>query len=278
VATACLGLVPSPLRVYAAKLGLAPAEEDSLPKRFGRHLEGLLEELYEEHTGRTIARSQVFVCNEHPLYRYHATLDAVCADGTLVEFKTLTPLHRAYRDQLGNEGTDYIPEPWLVQCHHQMGLACREHMDLAVLVGNSEFKVYTVRREPRLECLMWEAERRLWDCIHRREEPLATTAADARVLAALHPGAEGTVELDLGDALDVEMYESLGVEIRARTAQRERIRAGLLGRLGDAACGTLPDGRLVTRRVIEHAEAVRKVKAYREVRLAITKARDSDGW
>lgn len=276
-APACLGLSGSPLEVYCRKLGLLDDEEETLPMRVGRHMEPLLERLYEERTGRTIARSQVYVRNDDPPYRYHSTLDAVCTDNTVVELKTVGLRNRAYLDRLGEEGTDEVPEAWLVQCHHTLGVVALDQMDLAVLIGNDDFRVYSIRRDECLAERIREAERELLDRILRRDPPPPIQPWDARLMAAVYPRAEGEIDFGEDDAREALCFEELGQALAKLERERVAHKLAVLEAMREAKVARLPDGRRIKRTVIVHEACTRDVKAYREVRITFTKGRNGYG-
>jgi predicted phage-related endonuclease len=216
---AVLGLDPyrSALDVFLDKIGQAPPRED---------------------TGRRIEATQVFL--RHPGGILTATLDALAAVNRPVEFKTLNMNHRAYVEQLGEDGTDEVPETWQCQVQAQLLVAGADEADLAVFVGG-DLRHYTIRRQMAVHAAILGRVHAFWaEHVLAKVPPPATRASDARALHALYPEPEGEVELpaeaaDLVDDLDFHAEARLEHE-----KARDEAKARLLAALGPAKVGRLP--------------------------------------
>lgn len=92
-----------------------------------------------------------------------ADVDGIRADGRIVEIKTA-------RTQMGwgEEGTDEIPDYYKTQVQHYMTVLGAKSCGVAVLIGASDFRIYTVESDPELESLLIEAETDFW---HNHVEP-----------------------------------------------------------------------------------------------------------
>jgi putative phage-type endonuclease len=193
---AVLGLSPykTALQLWAEKVGHPGATEPSgIHLRFGQHLEPFVASEYERVTG--LHTSEVGYPIFHPEHGFmFASIDRLVtnseeeqatANGRVVAQKILECKTASVfsRGEWGAEGTDQVPTAYLLQCAWYMAVADCDRADLAVLLGNNDFRVYTVKRDIRLEGLMIDQAQRFWfDHVLACEPPPPQTAEDALLL------------------------------------------------------------------------------------------------
>lgn len=267
-AAAALGLSPfeSPRELYLRKIGELPDAEENEAMLWGNILEPVIAAEYARRTGNAVSRCQVELRAEHGGAPLGATLDGLTEAGWPVEFKTINAWSAR---EIGEEETDELPPHWLVQGHQQMLLAQADRVDFAILVGGQRLEIRTVTRNEALLGQMLLMLPAFWGHVQRREPPPLQHRADRQIMHLIYPGCEGEVDLGDGDAEDVERWQSLGAEIRAAETRREDFKASILERLGNAARGRLPDGRIVTRRiqVMPDQTITRKGYTYTDLRI-----------
>lgn len=251
-AAAVLGLsrYKSALAVWLDKVGQAQPEAMNDAMRWGLWLEPALATAYTERTGLAA------VVPPRALYRHPdrfwqiASPDRL-AEGRIVELKTAG--HRQ-ANEWGDEGTDEIPEPYLIQVQHQMSVLDLPRADVAVLIGGQDFRVYSVARsEPLIERLT-EIEGDFWEHVLRREAPPAdwTHPATPQLIESMYQPNDGkTVMLPPEAEKLVELYEFYADQARDGDTAKKQVRAELVALLGDASLGLLNDGRRVKRKVTE---------------------------
>lgn len=274
-AAAVLGLDPhrSPLGVYLAKTGALPPEEPGEAAEWGLRLEPLIAEVWQERTGRRIVERQVFA--RSPVDPFSATLDALDEHGVPVEFKTISALRA--RGALG-EGGDELPPGWIVQAHMQMFLVGADRVDFAVLVGGQQLRTdFAVERNDDLLTTMLPDLRAFWGRVQERIPPPPSVPSDARLMAALHPGVVGEMELRGDDAYAAQRYVELGQKIRVMEGERELRKAGLLAAMGPCARAIVPGLGVLSRRVVKVDAATVDRKAYSFIDLRLKKGGDLDG-
>lgn len=260
-AAAVLGLSPydTPLSLYLRKLGKIPEPEETLRLRMGNLLEPTIAQLYVEQTGETIEATQVF--GRHPELPFvTATMDLRPATPRkAVECKTMEVFAR---HKLGEEGTDDLPEHWLVQAHQQMAVFDLDQIDFAVLVGFDSFRVFHVHRdEGLLQCVL-EGVENFWRLHVVPRNPPRASAMDAEVLKHLRPTPGVTVSLD-GYADDqAQQYLKLGEQIKVLEETRDGHKARLMQLLGDAEEGFTPSGLRIARKVVIKPEKLVKGTSY----------------
>jgi putative phage-type endonuclease len=238
---AALGVSPfdTPIDIWQRKIGKAPPVAETDAMRWGKKLERVIQEEYEERTGETLA-TQVFA--RHPERPWMtATLDGLTPAGKVVEFKTASAFAREWGDE-----ADEVPMQYLVQLHHQMVVVGATEADLAVLIGGQDFRVYSVRQDADLARHVRTGAERFWRCVETRTPP-DWGRLDAKALAVLHPRCEGSIDLDADTVAAVALYEQYGLNIEFAEKQREACKLQILTAMGDAQFGALPDGRRVKR-------------------------------
>ena len=151
----------------------ASDDSDPLHLRFGRHLEPFVAHEYERLTG--------FMTHEHPntiRHPVHPHLFAhvdrlVSRDGgpvvddagticttTLLECKTASVFNGSL---WGDVWTDQVPPAYLAQCVWYTSITGCKEAHLAVLLGNSDFRVYVIKHDEDLAQVMVDAALRFWD-------------------------------------------------------------------------------------------------------------------
>ena len=151
----------TPLDVYNSKVE-EPIEVDNVSMEWGRRLEPVIREKYAEAVGMEVTIPPFMF--QHPEHTFMiADVDGIRTDGRIVEIKTA-------RTQMGwgEEGTDEIPDYYKTQVQHYMTVLGAKSCDVAVLIGASDFRIYTVESDLELESLLIEAEADFW---HNHVEP-----------------------------------------------------------------------------------------------------------
>ncbi len=242
-AAAVLGVSPydAPIDIWQRKLNIVGEKECSEQMLWGNLLEPVIAAEYQRRTGMAFTGTQLFF--RHPERPWMtATLDGLRADGRIAELKTAG----AWAREWGDEDSDEVPEPYLVQVHHQMAVTGAEVADIAVLIGGQRFQIYTVERNEDLIGLILETEERFWQCVERRIPP-TWGKLDARALAAVYPECSGSVDLDASTSALVAEYETAKKAEKENEEKVETLKSGILAALGTNQFGKLPDGRLVKR-------------------------------
>lgn len=94
----------------------------------------------------------------------------------------------------GDTGTDFVPEPYIMQIQHYLAITGYEEADLAVLIAGSDFRIYNIKRDEGLISMMIEELNNFWhNHVLADMPPQSTSRLD---VAQLHPRDNG----DLAEA------------------------------------------------------------------------------
>ena len=185
---ALLGLSPykSPLAVWMEKTGKEVKPVDSLPLRFGSFAEEFVANEYAKATGFALSADDT--TRIHPQYSFMSgNIDRYVHEEGLhmpatkiLECKTANPFSRA---QWGEPGSDQIPLHYLTQVTWYLAITGIERADIAVLFGNTDFRIYTILRDPELENLVLEKAQHFWhEYVLKNQPPPAQTPEDCQLL------------------------------------------------------------------------------------------------
>lgn len=166
----------------------------ALHLRFGQHAEPFLVREYERCTGlHTRAHAQTLRHPRHGFMFGHVdrlvyASAAKDTDGTgaeneqptaVLECKTASAFSR---QGWGTAGTDQVPTQYLLQCVWYMALTGCPRAELAVLIGNNDFRIYSVARDLQLEEAVIERVERFWrDHVIAGTPPRALRPEDASI-------------------------------------------------------------------------------------------------
>ena len=180
----------TPLEVWMEKTGKETKQSDSLPLRFGSFAEEFVASEYARATGFALLHDEsIYIHPTHPFMSAHIdrfVLGDAIGNGMgntasrLLECKTANPFSRG---DWGEPGTDQVPMSYLCQCIWYMAITGIEQCDLAVLFGNSDFRIYEIVRDLELEVLVIEKAQHFWhEYVLKDVPPPAQTETDYQVL------------------------------------------------------------------------------------------------
>lgn len=265
--------------VYLEKIGVMPPLGDNERMYWGRVLEPVVAEEYARRTGRELINPSIeelpFRHPDHPWVL--ASPDRlVKGESILVQCKTGdSDRDSTGRQVWGEEGTDQIPAGYVVQTTWE-AFTCAPlniiAVDVPVLFRGNDFRIYTVPRSNELIAHLFRIGRDFWARVGRREPPpLDYRHPEAvRLLNLLAPPkAEVSVSLDESALVDADLYLGLGAQASETEKDREAAKARLIARMGEAGRATLPDGREITRKIVNVKAQVRAES--QQVRFHISK-------
>jgi len=252
---AILGLSPyrTPVEVWVRLVrGVDRGLDDGLHLRFGRHAEAFIAQEFERATGlQTHVHAGTIFHPEHAFMFGHVDRlvtgpgEAPLVEGGLLRTDRLLECKTASafsRHDWGEEGTDQVPPAYLMQCAWYLSVTRCQVADVAVLLGNNDFRLYRVERDPELEGLLLSHAQRFWhDHVLPMVPPAPVTPGDA---ALLFPSErEGsTVEASPQVLTTLERYRDLLAQGGALASECERLRAEILSYMGHAG-GLTSGGR-----------------------------------
>jgi putative phage-type endonuclease len=258
-AAAACGFSPykTPLQLYLEKRGLVDGPEENDAMRLGKLLEPVVLSEYQRRAGvpDLVRDVPMLWLSDKPFIA--ATPDAIRMDDDErrpVEAKTTTFRRAA---EFGEEGTDQIPEDYVMQAQQQMLVLGASKCDVAVMLDGRTLRLYTVHRHDALIEGIIDAETELWQRIAdgNPPEPDWEHASTPKLVAALYGVTEGkTIELSEEAAYLWRQQAELGKQIEALKKDREAIRSRVTYEIGDAVFAVLPGGEKQIRR----KEIVRK--------------------
>jgi len=156
------GLSPwkTPYQLYLEKTGAEKSLDLSGIERvyWGTVLEEIVAREYANRSGHKIRRvNRLMKHADYPYIGAHIDRDILNTDGIL-EVKTA-----GRRDNWGEPGSGDIPDNYLAQVQHYMGVAGAQWADVAVLFFGQEMVVYHVERDDEFIDGLFAIERRFWN-------------------------------------------------------------------------------------------------------------------
>lgn len=181
---AVLGLHPwkSPLDVWMEKTGRQAGDVSNLQVELGTLFERDIAEMYSRRTGYKIRqRKRPYIHREYPILIGH--VDRLAEGGPVVECKMTSERAANNPDLWGEEWTDEIPQYYLTQVLHYLGLSGRDLGDIPVLFGNRDYRIYRVERDQSLIDDLWQQCVQWWDDHVQQDIPPAPRSeADVKSL------------------------------------------------------------------------------------------------
>jgi putative phage-type endonuclease len=238
----------SPYEVWLDKRGQLERDETHTPPavEWGTRLEGPVRQAYADKTGR-----QVWIPNVQFRSKAiaHMTANVDGLSRLLAEpalpWRGLEVKTARSGEAWGEPGTDDVPVPYMLQVQHYMIVLPVAEFDLAVLIGGSDFRIYTIRPDVELQAMILDAEAEFVRRVHDNDPPPIVSPEDAR----RRWGKFDTRATVVAGEIEIEAIRTLH-DAREHTARLEaeekRCEALIMAALADRGDTlTLPDGRVL---------------------------------
>ena len=238
-AAAILGIDPyrSALEVYCDKIGIAEPQEDNDAMKWGRKLEPLVAEAYQEETGRELKDFGFNIWQgEQPFLIASQDRQIVTPKTGHLEIKTSNYLRES-------ELAEEIPVYWAVQFQHTLAATGLEWGGFAILLNARKLFWVDVEIDRDFISAMLEAEEKFWRRVQERNPPSPDASESAtKILKRLYPHDTGkTVNLP-AEALEWDRIRGEAeAEIKRWTAQKTQAENDLRAAIADATFGVIGD-------------------------------------
>ena len=238
----------SPLEVWMEKTGKEVKKLDSLPLRFGSFAESFVASEYSRSTGFDLIHDEsIYVHPEHSYVSAHIDRfvleNGSSSPSRILECKTANPFSAG---DWGEVGSDEVPMSYLCQCIWYMAITDLNRIDLAVLFGNADFRIYEISRDLELESTILQKANFFWnEYVLKDVPPPAQSEADCQTLFSKGDPAKSveahseTLELRKRLAL-------LNNEIDSREEEISAIKQNIMNQMGAAETLTYQDKIIAT--------------------------------
>jgi putative phage-type endonuclease len=255
-AATVLGLNPftTSLELYLDKIGELPLATANPQREEAFYWGSVLEEpvcnRYAEEFNYKIQRSnQLIRSKEHPFMIANIDRKVVGLNQLRIGFEAKTA---ARADGWGESGSAEIPPYIMLQCQHYLAVTGYDFWDLAVLIGNRDFRTYRIAPIHDIIEQLIHAEEEFWDRVENRVPPTPQwqSAATTRLIKELYPGTNGDV-VELPKV--AQKYQDVMTDAQAQAKLYNGVVEGCKNRIamlmGEAAIGILPDQTAYTRKL-----------------------------
>lgn len=233
-AAAVVGLnaFSSPYALWAEKTGKIPGFSGNLATEVGTYLEEFVAQKFAAETGKRVRKSnQSFFNSDYPWAIANIDREIIGEDAGL-EIKTTSELNmKKFR------GGEY-PANYYCQCVHYMAMTGKQRWYLAVLIGNRDFRWFTIERDEAEIAALMAAEADFWEMVKNNTPPVAdgsqaTTAAIKTIYAESN---DDTVDLTLENTA-LAQYIAIGKQIAELESIRDEAANKIKSFMGEAGGG-----------------------------------------
>lgn len=216
----------TPLELFLDKRGEFETPENEA-MRWGSLLEPVVRQEYADRTGRSVEVPRGIV--RHPKTGFMIlTADGIADGRRLYEGKTA----RA-SEGWGEEGSGDIPVEYVFQVQHGMYVTGLPIADVAVLIGGSDFRIYTLDADTEFQSMLVDAEAAFWRCVETASPPEVQNAEDVKRRWRVSTGTKIAATEAIAKA--VETLAEIKAAIKMCEKHEEEIAAEVQRFMADAA-------------------------------------------
>jgi putative phage-type endonuclease len=133
----------------------------------------------------------------------------------------------------GEQGTDQVPESYLCQVQWYMGITGARYADVAVLIGGSDYRTYTVEADAGLFSDMLTEAEAFWKLVEDGVAPDPQTIADAQAIWPKHVAGKSHVASG-ALARAVEELALVKEKAKALEAREDALKLQIMADMQDA--------------------------------------------
>ena len=210
-AAAVVGLnaYASPYSLWAEKTGKIPGFAGNLATEVGTFLEEFVAQKFAQETGKKVRKcNQSFLNSEYPFAIANIDREIIGEDAGL-EIKTTDSLNlKKFK------GGEY-PANYYAQMVHYLAVTGKKRWYLAVLIGNKEFKWFTLERDEAEIAALMNAEYYFWELVKTDTPPaIDGTAATSEALKTIYAESDDSVCDLTAFSTNIKQYMELKKQIK----------------------------------------------------------------
>lgn len=234
-AAAVVGLnsFSSPYALWAEKTGKIPGFEGNLATEVGTYLEEFVAQKFAQETGKKVRKcNHSFFNSDYPWAIANIDREIVGEDAGL-EIKTTSELNlKRFK------GGEY-PANYYCQCVHYMAITGKQRWYLAVLIGNRDFRWFTIERDEAEIAALMAAEEEFWKCVETNTPPAVDgTEATTEAISTIYADSDNTGTADLcSHVSDLKQYVELKQQIKELEAAADEMANRVKSFLGECGSG-----------------------------------------
>lgn len=218
----------SPLALWAEKTGKLPGFEGNLATEVGTYMEEFVARKFAEVTGKKVRKCNLSWFNDHYPWAIANIDREIVGEDAGLEIKTTSELNlKKFK------GGEY-PANYYCQCMHYMAVTGKKRWYLAVLIGNKEFRWFTIERDEEEIAALMSAEKDFWDLVKADTPPVADGSESTKdTLTALYPNSNfDAIGIGLFER-DLDKYFALKAQAKELDEQINTIENRIKAHLGE---------------------------------------------
>lgn len=240
----------SPIEVWLEKTGKEARQLDSLPLRFGSFAEEFVASEYARSTGFELLHDEsIHIHPEHSFMSAHIdrfVLESGSTVSRILECKTANPFTLIASSEWGEVGSDEVPMSYLCQCIWYMAITNLDRVDLAVLFGNSDFRIYEITRDQELEAMVIQKAKVFWqEHVLKDIPPPAINEQDCHTLFGKGDSSK-SIEAKIETLELTKRLQLLNSEIEVREEEISSIKQSIMNQMQEAETLTFQGKVLAT--------------------------------
>lgn len=236
----------SPTDVWLEKTGRDGSVRDTLPLRFGQFAETFIADEYAQATQtQVVVPTDTYCHHDYPFMTGHIDRLVITPQGTshILECKTANPFAQS---EWGEVGSDAVPMSYLVQCLWYLMLTNLPKADLAVLFGNTDFRIYCIERDADIETMLLQAALDFWvNHVEKDQPPSKRNEADVKKLFTQVCDGK-SIEASQQLYQDIQALKRLETHLDEAEAQISAIKTKIMSTLEDASTLTYQGHTIAT--------------------------------
>lgn len=253
-AAAVIGLNPyvSAFSLWAEKTRQSPAFDGNLATRTGTYLEPFVAKLFEEQTGKKVRNENASLVNSDYPWAVADVDRMVVGEDAGLEIKTTSSL----ATKKFKNGS--YPPQYYVQVTHYLAVTGKAKWYLAILIGNSDFKVFEIERDESEIAALMQAEKEFWSnyVVPKIAPPPDGQEPTDESIKILYPESDGGSMSLFGRDVLLDRYFDLADQIKELQRQQDEIKQTIQLDMGDTEIALADNYKVIwktqTRSTFDH--------------------------
>jgi putative phage-type endonuclease len=234
-----LSTYKTPYQLYLEKIGQVESSQEITPYQYwGSQLEGVIRDEFAKRNNVVVETPDSVVHPFHDCLRgnvdgfipeWNAVLEIKCSSGFMAH-------------EWGENGSDTIPMPYLVQVAHYCAVLNADCAYIAVLIGGNDYREFKYTRNHILESKITNAALAFWKCVQTRTPPPPVNQVDLRLMYPKHnPDKTKKIAPDINKQLTT--LAETRFKIKQLNDMEDKYKFNIMQFMQDAECLTDDSGR-----------------------------------